>query len=79
MRICRLDWDFEALANQLNEPVLGKIKISLLQALEEEAGPDETTTDVYFSKAIYSSQESKNILSPKSFFSATYQAVGAGQ
>lgn len=34
MHICRLDWDFEAFANQLNELVLGKIKILLLQALE---------------------------------------------
>ena len=67
----------EAFNNQLKEPILGKIKILLIQALEEEAGPDETkiylelakienyfgdeaTTDAYFSKAIYSSQESED-------------------
>ena len=67
----------DAFTNQLKEPVLGKIRILLMQALEEEAGPDETkvylelakienyfgdevTTDSYFSKAIYSSQENKD-------------------
>ncbi|MBQ3905844.1 MAG: VWA domain-containing protein [Lachnospiraceae bacterium] len=67
----------DAYQNQLKEPVLGKIKILLIQALEEEVGPDETkiylelakienyfgdeaTTDAYFSKAIYSSQESED-------------------